>query len=154
MILQALVQYYESLAKLNKVSKPGWCEAKVSHAIELNEDGTIKGILYRKIEEERGKKTVWLPSRLQVPEMVSRSSGVSANFLCDNAKYLLGIDEDGVNSRTLECFEKTREKHLEILKESRGTMAKAIYQYFKTWNPKRAKGIIYSKEQWDEVNDG
>lgn len=55
MILQALVQYYESLAKLNKVSKPGWCEAKVSHAIELNEDGTIKGIHYRKNEEERGR---------------------------------------------------------------------------------------------------
>lgn len=29
-----------------------------------------------------------------VPEMVTRSSGVSANFLCDNAKYLLGISQE------------------------------------------------------------
>lgn len=154
MILQALVQYYESLVKQGKISKPGWCRAKVSYGIELNEDGSVKGIISLKQEVERGKKKVMVPSSICVPDMVTRSSGVKANFLCDNAKYLLGIDEDGVNSRTLECFEKTREKHLEILKESEGTMAKAIYQYFKTWNPQRAKEIIYSKEQWDEVNDG
>lgn len=154
MILQALVQYYESLAKLNKVSKPGWCEAKVSHAIELNEDGTIKGILYRKIEEERGKKTVWLPSRLQVPEMVSRSSGVSANFLCDNAKYFLGIENDGTNPRVIECFQAAKERHLEILQHAEGAMAKAICRYFENWNPEKAKDNPAVKECWEELNEG
>ena len=47
-----------------------------------------------KTEEERGKKTVQVPQVLLVPEMVTRSSGVSANFLCDNAKYLLGISQE------------------------------------------------------------
>lgn len=154
MILQALVQYYESLAKLNKVSKPGWCEAKVSHAIELNEDGTIKGILYRKIEEERGKKMVWLPSRLQVPEMVSRSSGVSANFLCDNAKYFLGIENEGTNPRVMECFQAAKKRHLEILQNAEGTMARAVCRYFESWNPEKAKENPAVKECWEELNEG
>ena len=42
MILQALVKYYEELVQQGKAAKPGWCQAKVSHAIELNADGTIK----------------------------------------------------------------------------------------------------------------
>lgn len=154
MILQALVQYYESLAKLNKVSKPGWCEAKVSHAIELNEDGTIKGILYRKIEEERGKKMVWLPSRLQVPEMVSRSSGVSANFLCDNAKYFLGIENEGTNPRVMECFQAAKKRHLEILQNAEGIMARAVCRYFENWNPEKAKENPAVKECWEELNEG
>ena len=104
MILQALEEYYENLLQQGKVAKAGWCQAKVSHVIELNEDGTIKGIVSLKQEEERGKKKVLIAPMLFVPEMVIRSSGISANFLCDNAKYLLGIDEDGTKSRIMDCF--------------------------------------------------
>ena len=35
MILQNLAEYYENLVLQEKVSKSGWCQAKVSHAIEL-----------------------------------------------------------------------------------------------------------------------
>lgn len=57
MILQNLAEYYENLVLQEKVSKSGWCQAKVSHAIELNEDGTIKAIISkrRKKKEERKK---------------------------------------------------------------------------------------------------
>lgn len=71
-----------------------WCSAKVSYQINLSEEGDVKGIISLKTEEERGKKTVQVPQVLLVPEMVTRSSGVSANFLCDNAKYLLGISQE------------------------------------------------------------
>ena len=92
MILQALVEYYENLLEQGKTAKAGWCQAKVSHMIELNEDGTIKGIIPLKQEEDRGKKKVLTAQLRSVPEMVIRSSGISANFLCDNAKYVLGIE--------------------------------------------------------------
>lgn len=154
MILQSLVQYYESLVEQEKVSKLGWCHAKVSHAIEINEDGSIKGIITLKQEEERGKKKVWIPSQLCVPEMVTRSSGVKSNFLCDNAKYFLGIDANGVNTRTVECFQSAKKKHLAILENAEGTMAQAICQYFKTWNPQKAKENSFVKEYWDELNEG
>ena len=104
MILQALVKYYEELVQQEKAAKPGWCQAKVSHAIDLNEDGTIKTIVSLKKEEQRGKKKVWIPEPLYVPEMVTRSSGIVSNFLCDNAKYFLGIAEEGTNLRITDCF--------------------------------------------------
>lgn len=104
MILQNLAEYYENLVLQEKVSKSGWCQAKVSHAIELNEDGTIKAIISKRKEEERGKKKIWVPVLLNVPEMVTRSSGVSSNFLCDNAKYFLGIDGDGIQKQNDRMF--------------------------------------------------
>ena len=102
MILQALVKYYENLAEQGKVSRLGWCHAKVSYEINLSSEGDIIGITSRKIADMRGKKVVWVPANLVVPEMVTRSSGVAANFLCDNSKYMLGIDADGTNSRVVD----------------------------------------------------
>lgn len=154
MILQALVQHYENLAGQDKVSKPGWCHAKVSYLIDLKEDGTIKEIIPLKREEERGKKKVWVSETICVPEMVTRSSGVSANFLCDNAKYFLGIDADGTGQRVIECFQAAKARHLSILKDSESMMAKAICSYFEHWNPETAQENPVVKEHWEELNDG
>lgn len=154
MILQALVQHYENLAGQDKVSKPGWCHAKVSYLIDLKEDGTIKEIIPLKREEERGKKKVWVSETICVPEMVTRSSGVSANFLCDNAKYFLGIDADGTGQRVIECFQAAKARHLSILKDSESMMEKAICRYFEHWNPETAQENPVVKEHWEELNDG
>lgn len=154
MILQALVQYYECLLEQNKASRLGWCQAKVSHAIELNEDGTIKSIHFIKQEKQLGKKTIWIPVLVEVPEMVTRSSGVSANFLCDNAKYFLGFDSNGVNERNIECFQAAKKRHLELLENAGGTMAKAICSFFKTWNPETALENPIVKEHLEELKEG
>ena len=71
MILQALVKYYENLAEQGKVSRLGWCHAKVSYEINLSSEGDIIGITSRKIADMRGKKVVWVPANLVVPEMVT-----------------------------------------------------------------------------------
>ena len=99
MILDALVGLYERLAEREEVAAEGWCKAKVSYAVNLSEEGRITGILPMKTEADRGKKKVWVPVSLMVPEMVTRSSGVAANFLCDNSKYILGIDANGTSPR-------------------------------------------------------
>ena len=52
MILQALVKEYENLAQKGLVSKSGWSQAKVSHAIDLKDDGSIKVIYSLKTEEQ------------------------------------------------------------------------------------------------------
>ena len=80
MILQALVHHYENLLEKNKVSKEGWCQANVSYAIHLSKEGEITGIVSLKEEIERGKKKLWVPCSMNVPEVVTRSSGNSANF--------------------------------------------------------------------------
>ena len=76
MILQALVQYYEDLLANGKITRPGWTSAKVSWALELDENGQLMTLHPLQQEEKRGKKTVLAPCQLQVPEQVKRSSGV------------------------------------------------------------------------------
>lgn len=154
MILQSLVKYYENLEKQGLVSELGWCHAKVSYAINLSEDGQVLGIQSRKIEEVRGKKTVWIPALVRVPEMVTRSSGIAANFLCDNAKYILGIDKNRNDKRVIECYEVAKELHLEILKYAQGRVAKAIRNYFLTWKPQKAKENPSIADNWEELTDG
>lgn len=154
MILQALVKYYENLAEQGKVSRLGWCHAKVSYEINLSSEGDIIGITSRKIEDMRGKKAVWVPANLVVPEMVTRSSGVAANFLCDNSKYMLGIDAEGTNPRVMDCFQATKEKHGQILQSAQGKTARAILAYFEKWDPEKAAEYPVIRENWEELTEG
>ena len=154
MILQALAKHYENLAAEGKVSKEGWCEAKVSYAIELMPDGKVKGFISLKTEEERGKKKVWVSTTRMVPQMVTRSSGVSSNFLCDNSKYMLGFDKDGSSKRVLECFQAAKEKHLELLEQAEGEMAASIKAFFETWNPEKEDEKLKDSDIWEALTDG
>ena len=162
MILQALMKQYENLAQQGKVSREGWSQGKVSYGIRLSKEGKIQGIVWLKQEEERGKKKVWMPTIMSVPEMVTRSSGVSAetaNFLCDNSKYLLGISSEKIGNKmerkvVLNYFQAARERHLSLLKHVDGAMAQAIRLYFEHWNPERAAEIDDINEKWEEITDG
>lgn len=154
MILEALVKHYENLVEQEKVSKQGWCQAKVSYGINLTKDGQIKEILFLKHEEDRGKKKVLQPSQRNVPQMVTRSSGVVSNYLCDNSKYLLGIDKGGTSKRVQDCFLAAKEKHVTMLQNVDSEMANAIRLYFETWNPEQAAENAVIQEHWDEITDG
>ena len=45
MILQSLVQYYEALEQKGEITRPGWCIARVSFALELSPNGDLKRII-------------------------------------------------------------------------------------------------------------
>lgn len=154
MILQALVNYYETLLKNKKVAQQGWCQAKVAFALNLDSKGELKGVISLKQEVERGKKTAWVPALKLVPQMVTRSSGVSANFLCDNSKYMLGVDAEGSGKRVQECFEAARIKHLKILESAHGEFAEAVKAFFSTWKPENAKEHPKLQDIWEEITEG
>lgn len=154
MILQALVKYYEDLGKQGKLPRQGWCQAKVSYGINLSTDGNIKNIIWLKDEIQAGKKQIWTSKTMSVPAMLTRSSGIAANFLCDNSKYLLGIDKSGTGKRIVECFEAAKKKHLKLLGNASGEMAQAICAFFRNWDPEEAKKNIVVLENWEEITDG
>lgn len=154
MILQALVNYYETLLKDKKAAGQGWCQAKTSFALNLDAEGNLKGVISLKQEVERGKKKVWIPSVRIVPQMAARSSGVSANFLCDNSKYMLGIDKDGTGKRVRDCFEAAKRRHLEILESVDSEPARAVKAFFCRWNPENAQDHPQIQEVWEEITDG
>ena len=115
MILQALTEYYRMLADSGKISPPGWGEVKVSFALCIGADGTLEQVVSVQTEQTKGRKTVLAPQPMMLPAPVKRSSGVAANFLCDNSSYLLGVDNKGKPQRTLECFQACKKLHEELL---------------------------------------
>lgn len=154
MILQALVRHYENLAAEGEVSREGWCSAGVSYAIQLTPDGQVEQFTSLKQEVERGKKKSFVPSPRVVPQMVTRSSGVAANFLCDNSKYMLGLDKDGVSKQTLDRFQAAKEKHLKFLAGVESEAAKAVRAYFETWDPEKIPESLKESEDWEAITDG
>ena len=154
MILKALADYYHSLAQKGKIVPEGWSPAKVSFALVIGEDGELLDVMPLKEPQQRGKKTVEVPRILQVPQQVGRSSGVKANYLCDHAGYLLGMDARGNAERAKKCFEASKALHLELLKEVDCPAARAVYAYFTHWEPEQAAGHPVLQEKLDQILEG
>ena len=154
MILQALVEYYEALERKEKITSPGWCRARVAYGLDISEQGELMGVIPLKKEQQNGKKTVWVPQDLTVPQMVSRCSGVSANFLCDHSGYMLGIDNKGKPERSRECFEYAKKKHKDILGNISSPAARAVCRFFDCWAPDRAAENPYLMPELEEIISG
>ena len=135
MILQALVKYYEDLAKLGKIPKNGWAEGKVTFAIKIDDEGNLKEVINLMVEEERNKKKILVPRNILIPAPVKRSSGVTSNFLCDNSDYILGLSSKGKPDRTAQCWADCKRLHSEILSSIDISAVKALLKFFEKWNP-------------------
>lgn len=133
MILSSLVSYYEALEAKGELKRPGWSVVRVSYAVLLRPDGSIKTIVSLKKDEVRGKKTVSVPQNLFVPAPVVRTAGIRANFLCDTAAYLLGASL--TDAKAQQKFEAARELHLSILKNAGSSAAETLRRFFENHQP-------------------
>lgn len=152
MILQALTAYYEQLVRLGKLSAPGWDDSfKVSYELRLNDAGQLLRVVSLLTEKTVGKKTVLAPRAMRVPAHEKRSSGIAANFLCDNSTYLLGADEKGKPERSADCFKACAKLHHTILDGVDSPPARALLAYFDSWDPAQAAAHPLLAEQWKEI---
>lgn len=149
MILQALYQYYEALSARGEISPPGWCEVKVSFALDISEDGTLHGVIPLKYIPDGGKKEI--PQLLRVPEQVKKTSGVSSNFLCENSSYFLGIDGKGKPARSRQCFESAQVLHGSILSGVDSPAARGVLAFFARWQPENAASHPVLSEYLDDI---
>ena len=154
MILQALTEYYQSLAQAGKIAAQGWGPVKVSFALYLSPDGTLEGVSSTLVEQAKGKKTILAPRSMSLPAPVKRSSGVAANFLCDNSGYLLGADNKGKPQRALECFAACKALHEKILDGVDTPAANALLTFFRSWEPEKALEHPALAEHLDEILSG
>ncbi len=136
MILQALVKAYEALAERGELEKPGWVEVKVSFALELDGQGKLLQVFPLGLPDKKGKRTA-RPMKLPAP--VKRASGVAANFLCDNAMYMLGLDLKGKKDRALKCCAACAALNTRLLQGVEHPMARAICRFFETWDAEHAE---------------
>lgn len=154
MILQALTEYYRTLEGQGKLSAPGWSPVKVSFALCIDQSGALEQVISLQTAQPKGKKTVLAPQSIILPAPVKRSSGVAANFLCDNSSYILGVDNKGKPRRTAECFAACQTLHEDILKDVDCPAAKAILSFFHTWQPEQAATHPALTEYWEDIIAG
>lgn len=154
MILQALTDYYRTLEGQGQLSAPGWSPVKVSFALCIDQDGTLERVISLQTEQMKRKKTVLAPQSIILPAPVKRSSGIAANFLCDNSSYILGVDNKGKPQRSAECFAACKALHEDILKDMNCPAADAILAFFRTWNPEQAAVHPALTEHWEDIMAG
>ncbi|MCQ1534973.1 type I-C CRISPR-associated protein Cas8c/Csd1 [Methanosarcina sp. KYL-1] len=90
MIIQSLCRHYEILEGDEHVNIPrlGYSSAKVSFALVISSDGILSHVVDLRSDEKKPK-----PKIRDVPIQKSRSSGVFPYFVCDNAKYVFGVEK-------------------------------------------------------------
>lgn len=90
MIIQSLCRYYDILAKEESgaISKPGYSQGRVSFALVISREGDLENI----VDLRNGDKK-YQPQLMDVPFQKSRAVGIDPYFVCDNAKYLFGIEK-------------------------------------------------------------
>ena len=154
MILQALTEYYRTLENSGQISPLGWGEAKVSYALCIGLEGALEQVVSLQTEQKKGKKTVLRPQIMRLPAPVKRTVGIVPNFLCDNASYLLGVDNKGKPQRTLECFLACKALHEELLDGVDSPAAQAVLAFFHTWQPEQAAGHPALADCWEELMAG
>ena len=152
MILQALTAYYEQLLQKGAISAPGWDHAfNVSFYLVIDDAGRLLHTEDKHISVQKGKKQVLAPIQRSVPAHVKRSSGIAANFLCDNSTYLLGADEKGKPERAVQCFEACAALHHKLLDGVASPAAAAILAFFDTWQPGEAKTHPALADVWKDI---
>ena len=154
MILQALTQYYEDLLARGKIAAPGWTPAKISYALDINENGELTQIVLTMEEGTKGKKTMQPQLIRPLPAAVKRASNIVSNFLWDNSSYLLGIDQKGKPERSRECFAAAAKLHHTVLDGVDSPIARAILAFFDTWEPEHAAEHPELIRQLDDVTAG
>ena len=152
MILQALVRYYEALARQGRIAQPGWSPVKVSYALELNDDGKAVNLISLKVQDASGKKM--RPQELLLPAPVKRTVGIAANFLCDNPSYIFGTDNKGNPARAADCFSTAAELHKRLLGECEEPAAKALVRFFDTWSADQLAVLIPDEQRREELLGG
>ena len=154
MILQALTEYYQTLANQGEISPPGWGEVKVAYALCIKADGSLEQVISIQTQQQMGNKTVLAPQLIELPAPVKRASGIAANFLCDNSSYLLGVDNKGKPQRALNCFEACKKLHEKLLEQIDSPAARATLAFFQNWHPEQAATHSALAHCLDEIQSG
>lgn len=126
----------------------------MTFALCIGDDGGLEQVIDIQTEQARGKKTVPAPQILSLPAPVKRSSGVAANFLCDNSSYILGVDNKGKPQRSRECFEACKALHEQILEYVDAKAAQAVLKFFRSGTRKPPGAAQPWRNTWTTFSPG
>lgn len=145
-MIEDLIREYHTLRERGLAPEYGWSRENVPFGIRIDTEGTVKQII--PLGDHGGVR----PSNIiPVPAHVSRSSGITANFLCDNATYLLGDEGKGNPKRAMNCFQACAELHHEVLDGLDSEKAKAVLAFFSREPQWRSAKELVGEERWETI---
>ncbi len=155
MILQSLVNYYQAQCALDEAfPRYGFALANISYCLRLDAQGQLLDVVSLQTQVVKNKKTQLMPRSMQVPAPVKRSVNIAANFLWDNAVYLLGLDSKGNPQRSLQCFAAAQTLHHQLLDQVSHPSAQALLAFFDTWQPQQAANHPALAPYLEELHKG
>jgi len=152
MILSSLVRYYDLLVERGVTEVPaiGYSAKVVAYALNLSKDGQLLEVIALGDGSDKRRSGI----SLIVPEEVKRTVNVAANFMWDNSKYVLGIDEGGISERSRQTFAASRELHRKVLGGVDDEGARAVLSFFDSWDPSQANSHPALKPVLDGIVKG
>ncbi len=144
MMLQGLVNYYERLEASGEVAPPGFSSEKISFALVLNADGSVKEV--QDMRDHTGKKPV--PRILRVPQAIKRAVNIAPNFLWDKTAYVFGAG--GASKRLIEEHKAFIALHEKLLGASDDEGLKALLLFLQGWTSERYQILSYHEDMLDQ----
>jgi len=134
MIINALYQHYKTLLDDpdSGISPPGFSRGRVSHCLVIDCEGKLVNII--DLRDTREGKLI--SREMDVPEQKKRASGISANFMCDNCVYVLGLrrSEKEKKHRIEECFRQFVQLHENVLENVEDEGVAALLLFLQSWD--------------------
>ena len=90
MIIQSLCRHYDIIEgdENANIPKLGYSNANVSFALIISPDGILSHIIDLRSDDKKPKL-----KNLGVPAQKSRANGIFPYFVCENAKYIFGVEK-------------------------------------------------------------
>ena len=145
MLISALCEYYDILAKAGKVLPDGYSSVKISYEIALTEAGEIDEIQNIQKEEtvQAGKKEKVrkVPADIVMPKRTEKP-GIDANIAEHRPLYIFGLNlEDGIltpddrTGKAKKSHEAFVKENLEFTEGINSPLVKAYRNFLLNWKP-------------------
>lgn len=159
MILQALVNLYDSLAEDPNadIAPYGFTDAKVSWCVVVNDDGELVALEDVQVPVVVGKKEKYLPRIERVPDDCGkRTVNPVPNLLCDSIAYIFGFDPDNKDdikkaAKDSERFRLSKEHYLALEKQIGDPSFSAVCRFFEKWDATSAESHPVLASHWSEL---
>ncbi len=146
MLIQALSDYYDILAKAGKVLPEGYSNVKIHYIVSLTKEGEIADIIDAQKTEEvpagKGKtKLKKFPREMEMPQRTQKP-GIDANIAEHRPLYIFGLNmeqdaltpEDRTN-KARKSHEAFLEKNLKFTEGLSSPVVLAYRRFLQTWMP-------------------
>lgn len=146
MLIHALCDYYDMLAKAGKVLPEGYSNVKIHYIVCLTPDGRIDDMIncQEKIESESAKgktKEIQTPKEMRMPQRTEKP-GIDANVVEHRPVYIFGLNLDNGALSPDDRTNKARKSHemfvrrnLDFLEGLDAPVVVAYRRFLESWVP-------------------